>query len=317
MNVAFFIFPGFQLLDLSGPLAAFEIAKSHHCASRYNLKVVSLLGGTIPSSSGISLDSEAISSVACDTLFIVGGDDVETSCACQKTSAALRESGLKARRIASICTGAFLLASTGLMDNKRVTTHWRWSQILKSKHPSLKVDSDRIFIRDGSVWSCAGITAGIDLALALIEDDFGKSVSKKVAQDLVVYHRRPGGQSQYSALLDVDSCSERIALALSYARENLHSPLSIDELAESAHLSPRQFARVFKAETGRTPAKAIEELRVEAARIRVEENPSESFEEIAQSFGFGDLERMRRAFVRAFKQSPQVLRRYANKEIEP
>ncbi|MCH6256988.1 GlxA family transcriptional regulator [Puniceicoccaceae bacterium K14] len=311
MNIAFFIFPGFQLLDLSGPLAAFEIAKSHHKASAYQLRIVSLTGGSIPSSSGIGLDSETISKVDCDTLFIVGSDNVESFCSCEDTHNALRESGSNARRIASVCTGAFLLASTGILDNKHVTTHWRFAPELKAKHPSLKVDADRIFIKDGSVWSCAGITSGIDLALALIADDFGESVSKKVAQDLVVFHKRPGGQSQYSALLDVDTRSERIALSLSYARENLHKTLSIEDLAERAHLSPRQFARVFKNETGRTPAKAIEDLRVEAARIRVEENPSESFDEIAQATGFGDLERMRRAFVRAFKQSPQSLRRYS------
>ncbi|MBC2605597.1 GlxA family transcriptional regulator [Pelagicoccus albus] len=309
MNVSFFIFPDFQLLDLSGPLAAFEIAKRYHGAEAYQLRVVSKDGGQIASSSGVAIHSEKIDSIENDTLFIVGSDAIASVCSCEQSLELLRTAGGKARRVASICTGAYLLAATGLADGRKLTTHWRFATELQRKHPTVNVDPDKIFIRDGNFWSSAGITAGIDLALALIGNDFGDPVSKKVAQDLVVFHRRPGGQSQYSALLEVDSQSERIGRALTYARENLQDDLSIESLAEHACLSPRQFARVFKSETGQTPAKAIEQLRVEAARIRVETFPSESMADIAEITGFRDLERMRRAFIRAFNLSPQSIRR--------
>lgn len=311
MKVSFFIFPGFQLLDLSGPLAAFEIAQRYHGASAYELSVCSKEGGLVSSSSGVSVDSERIGHKNVDTFFVVGSDDVNAYTSCDDTVAILKAVVERARRVASICTGAYLLAETGMLKGKRVTTHWRFAKGLSERFPDVEVDEDKIFIEDDGVWTSAGITAGIDLALALIEDDFGEEVSRKVAQDLVVFHRRPGGQSQYSSLLDTKVKSERIALVMNYARENLERELSLEELAERASLSPRQFARVFKAETGKTPAKVVEHLRVEAARIRVEENPSESFEEIAQSTGFRDLERMRRAFVRNLNVSPQELRRYA------
>lgn len=309
MDIGFFIFPTFQLLDLAGPLSAFEIAQRYHGAANYHLKVVSLEGGNITSSSGMAVESEALGKRDYDTLFIIGSDTMDTVCSCAKTRSALIASARKTRRVVSICTGAFLLAETGLLAGRKVTTHWRFATQLKRKHPSLLIEPDRIFIRDGSFWTSAGITAGIDLSLALIGEDFGEAVSKKVAQDLVVFHRRPGGQSQYSTLLETSSESDRISSALAYARENLGKALSVDDLAEQVSLSPRQFARVFKRETGTTPAKAIESLRVEAARIRVEANFSESLEEISDSVGFKDLERMRRAFQRNLGQSPQSLRR--------
>lgn len=311
MDVSFFIFPGFQLLDLSGPLAAFEIAQRYHGAKAYGLRVCSLDGGLIKSSSGVPIASEKMRHENIDTFFIVGSDEVTPFTRCERTVETLKRAGVSARRVASICTGAYLLAEAGLLEGRRATTHWRFAEGLREKFPGVEVEEDRIFIEDNGVWTSAGITAGIDLALALIEDDFGEEVSRKVAQDLVVFHRRPGGQSQYSALLDTKAKSERIALVLNYARENLGAVLSLEELAEQASLSPRQFARVFKAETGKTPAKMIEVLRVEAARIRVEENVSESFEEIARATGFRELERMRRAFVRCLNASPQEIRRYA------
>lgn len=310
MEVSFFIFPGFQLLDLSGPLAAFELA-NFHLPSTYRLRVCSLDGGLVVSSSGLSVDSVPIESTRADTFFIVGGKEVGSFSCSDETLAVVKRAGGRARRIGSICTGAYLLAEAGLLDGRRATTHWRFADGLRARYPRVGVEEDRIFIEDRGVWTSAGITAGIDLALALIEDDLGSDVSKKVAQDLVVFHRRPGGQSQFSALQGSASRSDRISLVLNYARENLGKTLSLEELAERASLSPRQFARVFKAETGKTPAKFVETMRVEAARIRVEENVSESFEEIALATGFRELERMRRAFVRTLKVSPQELRRYA------
>ena len=309
MEVGFFIFPTFQLLDLAGPLSAFEIAQRYHGATVYSLRVVSLEGGLVASSAGLSVQSECVSERHYDTLFIIGGDHMDAVCRCSRTRQALTEASKGARRMVSICTGAFLLAETGLLDGRKVTTHWRFAEELKRKHPRLLIDPDRIFIKDGGFWTSAGITAGIDLSLALIRDDFGEGVSKKVAQDLVVFHRRPGGQSQYSALLEQGGESERIGACLAYAREHLDSNLSVETLAQQVSLSPRQFTRVFSKETGMSPAKAIEALRVEAARIRVESNLSESLEEIAIAIGFGGLERMRRSFQRVLGQSPQVLRR--------
>ncbi len=314
MEIGLFVFPGFQLLDLSGPLAAFEIAQRFHGAAGYHPRVVSLAGGLVPSSSGVELNSEKIGRKKFDTLLVVGGDEMAAPCGCGRTRRSLRSAAEKARRVASICTGAYLLAETGLLDGRRVTTHWRFAPELLRKHPTLRVETDRIYVRDGRFWSSAGITAGIDLSLALIGDDFGEEVARKVAQDLVVFHRRPGGQSQYSALLELDAQSERIGLVMSYARENLTADLSVEALAERAHLSPRQFARVFAEETGRTPAKAVEQLRLEAARVRVEENLSESLEEIAMAVGFADPERMRRAFIRVLGQPPQGLRRTARQQ---
>jgi transcriptional regulator GlxA family with amidase domain len=295
-------------------LAAFEIAQRFHGAAVYRPHVVSLAGGLTPSSCGVALDTQRAGRKVFDTLLVIGGDEMSAPCGCLRTRRSLRRAAEKSRRVASICTGAYLLAETGLLDGRRVTTHWRFAPELLRKHPSIQVEPDRIYVRDGRFWSSAGITAGIDLSLALIGDDFGEAVAKRVAQDMVVFHRRPGGQSQYSALLELDTTSERIAKVMSYAREHLDEDLSVEILAERANLSPRQFARVFREETGKTPAKAIEQLRVEAARVRVEDNRSESLEEIARSVGFEDPERMRRAFIRAFGQPPQSLRRHARRE---
>jgi transcriptional regulator GlxA family with amidase domain len=180
----------------------------------------------------------------------------------------------------------------------------------------VKVEEDRIFIVDGPVWTSAGMTAGIDLALAMIENDLGAHVARAVAKHLVVYHRRTGGQSQFSALLELEPKSDRIQSALAYAKRNLDKPLAVRQLANSAHLSPRQFSRAFRCETGQSPAKAVESLRVEAARLMLEQG-RHPIEVIARQTGFADRDRMRRAFLRAFGQPPQVIRRNARAEAKP
>jgi transcriptional regulator GlxA family with amidase domain len=181
---------------------------------------------------------------------------------------------------------------------------------LQKQFPEARVEEDRIFIIDGPIWTSAGMSAGIDLALGMIEKDYGAELARTVAQKLVVYHRRAGGQSQHSALLELDAKSDRIQGALAYARQNLSAPLTVEELAAAAHLSPRQFSRAFRAETGQSPAKAVEQLRVETARVMVEQS-RHTIDEIATQTGFADPERMRRAFLRAFGQPPQFLRRTA------
>ncbi|MGY4828077.1 GlxA family transcriptional regulator [Sphaerotilaceae bacterium SBD11-9] len=213
-----------------------------------------------------------------------------------------------ARRIASVSTGAYFLAEAKLLENRRATTHWRTSDDFARKYPNVHVDADRIFIHDGPIWTSAGITAGIDLALALIEADLGFAVAQGVAQNLVVHHRRPGGQSQFSALHDLSGRSGQFAKLLDWVRQNLSEPLTVEQLADRVAMSPRNFARAFTVETNTTPAKAVERLRLEAARTALE-TTQDHIEHIAKVTGFGDTERMRRAFVRAFGQPPQALRR--------
>jgi transcriptional regulator GlxA family with amidase domain len=222
----------------------------------------------------------------------------------------LKDAPKRHRRIASICSGALVLAEAGLLDERRCTTHWYHARDLQRRFPKVKMDEDRIFVNDGPIWTSAGNAAGLDLSLALIENDLGPELAKAVARNLVIYHRRGGGQSQFSTLLELTPKSDRIQTALSYARDNLHKPLTVPDLAEAAHLSPRQFSRAFHAETGQSPAKAIENLRVEAARSLMEQS-RHPIDVVARQTGFSDRDQMRRAFLRAFGQPPQVLRRNA------
>ncbi|MCW2318555.1 transcriptional regulator GlxA family with amidase domain [Rhodoblastus acidophilus] len=203
-----------------------------------------------------------------------------------------------------------MLAEAGVLDGRRATTHWRYARELQARYPRIKVDEDRIFIEDRNVWTSAGMTAGIDLALALVEADLGADIARSVAKGMVVYHRRAGGQSQFSSLLELEPKTDRIQAVLTYAKRHLDMPLTVEQLAEVAGLSPRQFSRIFTAETGQSPAKAVENLRVEAARLAIEEG-RRNIDEAARMTGFGDRERMRRAFLRTLGQPPQVLRRNA------
>ena len=214
------------------------------------------------------------------------------------------------RRVAAICTGAFVLAEAGLLDGRRATTHWDFARELQARFPKVKVEEDRIFIIDGPVWTSAGVTAGIDLALAHGREGSRCRHRPRRCQEARRLSPPAGGQSQFSALLELEPKSDRIQRALAYARRNLHSTLSVDELAEAAHLSPRQFSRAFRAETGQSPAKAVENLRVEAARLMMEQS-RHPIEVIARQTGFADRDRMRRAFLRAFGQPPQAIRRNA------
>lgn len=311
-HIAFLVYHGFQIQDLTGPLAAFEIAGTIKSGEPYLLEIISREGGLVHSSSGLAVMTERLQLKRYDTLVVVGGslNVVEPSGLASKLHDIVRRVGMKARRVASVCTGAFILASAGLLENRLATTHWMYASHLQRLFPSLRVDGDRIFTKDGNVWTSAGITAGIDLALALIEEDLGSEVSRSTAQMLVVYHRRPGGQSQFSALLEMEPQSDRMKRVLGYVREHLSEPLPIDNLARVAAVSSRQFGRIFVAETGETPAKAIERLRVESARPRIERS-SEPIETIAASVGFGDPERMRRAFLRVLGHPPQSFRRMA------
>ncbi|MNY15578.1 HTH-type transcriptional regulator CdhR [compost metagenome] len=208
-----------------------------------------------------------------DTVIVAGGDSVLEQ-APDAVLEYLRASVNTARRTASICSGAFVLAQAGLLEGKRATTHWAYVRQLQDRFAGIHVEADRIYVIDGAIWTSAGMTAGIDLALAMVEKDHGADLARSVAQKLVMYHRRAGGQSQHSALLELEPKSDRIQTVLTYAREHLDQALSVEQLAEVARLSPRQFSRAFRAETGQSPAKAIENLRLEAARQMLERGPS-------------------------------------------
>jgi transcriptional regulator GlxA family with amidase domain len=310
-SIGFLVFPDFQLLDAAGPIAAFEEAAREAGSPAYRLRVLARTAGPVVSSSGAALVAESFDDAGClDTLVVSGGWGTRDLVRCGATRGFIRAAAVGARRVASVCSGAFLLAAAGLLDGRRATTHWRAAGEFARAFPRVKLEPDRIFVRDGKIWTSAGITAGIDLALALIADDLGEAVAKRAAQQLVVYHRRPGGQSQFSALLELGRPDGRFGGLLAWARERLHESLPVERLADRAAMSPRNFARAFAAETGVTPAKAIEHLRLEAARGAVETG-SEPIDRVAETTGFGDPERMRRAFIRAFGQPPQALRRAA------
>ena len=308
-RVAVVVFPGFQLLDAAGPIAAFEIAGRIR-AGAYAIEVLAPEAGQTPSSSGVSFTAAALGEGPYDTIMVAGGNGTRSLSELARVVAWLKDAAPKARRVTSVCSGAYLLAEAGLLDGKRATTHWARSDDFARRYPKVRLEPDRIFVREGDVWTSAGITAGIDLTLALIEDDLGSKVARATAQQLVVHQRRPGGQSQFSALLDTGGVHGRFAQLMDWVRERLAEPLNVERLAAQAAMSPRNFARAFAAETGLTPAKAVERLRLEAARVRVE-TTHEPIDRVAESAGFHDPERMRRAFLRAFGQPPQALRRAA------
>jgi len=309
-TVAVLIFPQFQLLDAAGPITVFEAAGRDAAPPAYRLRVMARAAGPVVSSCGVPLVAEPLIDGALDTLIVAGGWGTRNTSACAQTLDYVRAAAARARRTASVCSGAFILAAAGLLDGRRATTHWARAAEFARAYPQVRVEPDRIFVRDGTTWTSAGITAGIDLALALVAEDLGEAVAKRAAQQLVVYHRRPGGQSQFSALLEADRPDSRFSPLLAWARERLNERLSVERLAERAAMSPRHFARAFAADTGITPAKAIERLRLEAARDEIESSAA-PIEHVAAHTGFGDPERMRRAFLRAFGQPPQALRRAA------
>jgi len=247
---------------------------------------------------------------AITTLIVAGGEGVRTAATCEKTLGFVRTMVKRGIRVASVCSGAYILAEAGVLDGRRATTHWQRTRHFVSAYPKIKLEADRIFVRDGNIWSSAGISAGIDLALALVAEDFGEEIAQKTARQLVLYHRRGGGQSQFSSLLELKAPAGRFGPLLAWAREHLDAPLTVEDMADQAGMSSRHFARAFIAETGTTPSKAVERLRIEVARQRVQSS-SEAIERVAQVTGFRDPERMRRAFIRAFGQPPQSLRRAA------
>jgi len=309
-RIGYLLTDGFQMLAL-GTQSVFEFANDVLEQPFYAVEQYAIEAGGVRSSMGVTVSCKPIAEAGrLDTLVVLGVTDPLA----KPTPAALvdylknHEDGWQ--RLAAICTGAFSVAAAGLLDGRRATTHWAYGRTLQQMHPATSVEEDRIYIVDGPVWTSAGMTAGLDLALALVEKDLGNDVARTVAHKMVMHQRRSGGQTQHSELLQLSPKSDRIQNALSYARKHLHRPLSVEELAESANLSPRQFSRVFTAETGQSPAKALEGLRLEAARLMIEQS-RHPLEVVARETGFRDRRHLREAFVRGFGVPPQSLRREA------
>ena len=311
-TIGLVLYPDFQILDACGPITSFEIA-GRMAGDAYRLTLISATGGPVRSSAGVELATIAPEQAdTIDTLIVVGGNGSRDAMRDAAMLAFLRDLAGTVRRLCSVCSGAFLLAEAGALDGRRATTHWRRAGMLARLFPKVIVEPDRIHIRDGHVWTSAGITAGIDLSLALIAEDLGEDLARRVAQEMVVYYRRPGGQSQFSALAELGGDGAPFAPLLNRIRGHLDQRLTVETMAAQAAMSPRNFSRAFTREMGMSPAKAVERLRLEVAHERVENSP-EPIEQIASQLGFHDPERMRRAFLRAFGQPPQAMRRMARK----
>lgn len=309
-RIGFLVMDGFQIMTLATQ-AVFEYANMVAGEPFYEIGSYSVDGGPVRSSLGMVVETRAVGAEhAVDTWIMTGVGDPLAEPVPAPLLAFVREAAPRARRAAAICTGAFVLAEAGLLDGRRATTHWAYARGLQQRHPAIRVEDDRIYIVDGPIWTSAGMTAGLDLGLAMVEKDLGAEAARSVAHKLVMYQRRSGGQSQHSELLDMAPKSDRIQSALDYARKHLAEPLTVETLAETVHLSPRQFSRIFTAETGQSPAKAIESLRLEAARLLIEQS-RHSLDVVARETGFRDRRHMREAFVRGFGIPPQAVRREA------
>jgi transcriptional regulator GlxA family with amidase domain len=299
------------LLDAAGPIEAFQVANEIVGGARplYGVQLASPAGGLVRMSNGVTVDTVALAPRRADTLLVAGGAGAREAARDARIAAALRRVAAKARRLASVCTGAFPLAAAGLLDGRRAVTHWRWCDALARDFPRVRVERDAIYVRDGNVWTSAGVTAGIDLALALIEADHGAALALAVAKTLVVYARRSGGQSQFSALLAAEEAAEspRLAKLAAAISERPHEDWSVERLAAESIMSPRSFARRFPAIFGTTPAKYVERIRLEAARAALERG-RQPIARIAASCGFGSVETLRRSFQRAFRVAPAEYR---------
>ena len=303
-------YPAVQLLDVAGPLQVFATANDLAAGpAPYDAVVVANEPRGVTSSAGLALATEALSDPAMvtDTLLVAGGYGVNAATADRALVDWLRQKSETSRRTASVCSGAFLLAEAGLLDGRRVVTHWQRCAELARRHPALRVEPDPIFIRDGGVWTSAGVTAGIDLALALVEDDLGRATALAVARQLVVFLKRPGGQSQYSTALALQTCDGAFEHLHAWMADHLADDLTTAVLAEVAGMSERSFLRRYRQATGRTPARAVEMLRVEAARQLLTETHMR-LKRVALLCGFGSDETMRRAFARQIQTSPQSYR---------
>lgn len=306
-------FPAVQLLDVTGPLQVFATANDHVTGAGgtppYALRVVAKGDNGVTSSAGLGIAARPLPGMATtvDTLMVAGGPGVDAAAADPALVDWLRRRAGKARRVASVCTGAFLLAASGVLDGRRAATHWSCCAEFERRFPAVRVEPDPIFVRDGPVWTSAGVTAGIDLALALVEEDLGRTVALAVARYLVVFLKRPGGQAQFSEALSLQSAEDEFGALHDWIVRHLADELSLPVLAGQAGMSERSFSRHYAQATGLTPARAVERLRVEAARRLLSESRL-PVKRISQRCGFGSEETMRRSFVRVLAATPQDYR---------
>jgi transcriptional regulator GlxA family with amidase domain len=316
-RIVILAFPDVQSLDITGPLEVFAsactlIEATGRADPGYEVLVISRDGAPLRTSSGLTIlphASFAETPARFDTLIVAGGFGSHAASADSATIEWIARTSALARRTASVCTGAFLLAAAGLLDGRRATTHWSAATELARLYPSVHVDPEPIFTRDGNVWTSAGVTAGMDLALALLEEDLDRDVALAIARQLVLFLRRPGSQAQFSATLaSQEPLREPLREIRRHILENLAHDLSVEALAEHAHLSPRHFARSFRAELGVTPARYVESVRIEAAR-RALEDTSMPVAVVARACGFGTPETLRRVFLRILGVGPSEYRR--------
>jgi transcriptional regulator GlxA family with amidase domain len=306
-------FPAVQLLDVTGPVQVFATANDLVAgaggAPPYQLKLVTQGAESVRSSAGVALSASPLSQAneALDTLLVAGGQGVEAAAANPILLDWVRQRATQARRVASVCTGAFLLAAAGILDGRRAVTHWKDCARLAQRFPAVRVEPDPIFVCDDRVWTSAGVTAGIDLALALVEEDLGRSVALAVARYLVVFLKRPGGQAQFSAALALQAAEDKFGALHNWINGHLSDDLSLSILADQAGMSERSFSRRYAEATGQTPARAIERLRLEAARRLLSESRT-PVKRVAQRCGFGSEETMRRGFLRVLAVTPQDYR---------
>jgi transcriptional regulator GlxA family with amidase domain len=319
-RIVFLAGPGTEILDLVGPLQVFVRASAIYCRENpnarpiYSVEVVSIGSDrSLIANCGLRFSAHKTFREVrgkIDTLLVAGGNAIEQDEINPEVVRWLRIVAGRIRRVGSVCTGAMLLARAGLLNGRRATTHWDWCETLIRRAPRARVESDPIFVRDENVYTSAGVTAGMDLALALVEEDYGSRLALQVARNLVLYLRRPGGQSQFSAALSLQLTDRKPLRELeAWVLDNLHKPLTVPLLAQRVAMSPRNFARVFINEMKTTPAKFVERLRVEAARRRLEESQN-SMETIAGECGFGNVNSMRNVFQRALKIPPGQYRRH-------
>jgi transcriptional regulator GlxA family with amidase domain len=312
-RVVIVAFPEVQSLDVMGPAEVFD------CAGSYSVQVVAPAAEPFEMSNGIRIvPATTLRGVRgpIDTLVVAGGQGTRLAAADESVIRWVRAAAKRSRRVTSVCTGAFVLARAGLLDGRRATTHWEWCDVLAQMHPDVIVDRDAIFVVDDGVYTSAGVTAGIDLALALVEEDLGPRVAREVAQHLVVFLRRPGGQSQFSAQLSaLPAEREQLRELQRWVPANVVEDLSVPALAGRVAMSPRNFARAFREETGMTPAAYVESVRVEQARIALEGSDA-GVEAIARQCGFGTVETMRRAFHRRLGVGPSAYRNRFQPVIE-
>src|SRR5665213_333457 len=325
-QIAILVYPGVQSLDFAGPLEVFtgaeELIEATGRRERgYEVRLLSHDGRPLQTSSGLTVTPHASIGRALapiDTLIVAGGQGCMEAAADRVLLEWISQVAVTARRTASVCTGAFLLAAAGLLDGRRATTHWASAAELAARYPAVDVDPELIFLRDGPIWTSAGVTAGMDLTLALVEEDLDRDAALQIARHLVLFLRRPGNQSQFSATLSAQQpAREPLREVQRFAVENPAADLSVEALAARAHMSPRHFARAFAAETGVTPGRYVEQVRLEAARLRLEDTAT-PVAAIAETCGFGTPETMRRTFLRALQVGPAEYRRrfYAPPEKE-